>query len=115
MIDPYELSLVETTDDLELFVWWRECRIANENVWARLLPGDLAVRLFDAGIRSVAAVAALREDDTHLTAIAKVPEYRTALVAAAQEWKPLPATWRREQANTYGLRVPEPPKDAAKK
>lgn len=118
VIEPYELSLIETTDDLELFVFWRECRIANENVWARLLPADLAVRLFDAGVRSVAAVAALTENDTTLTAAAKVPEYRSALVEAARDWVPLPAAWRREAAGTYGLRVPdtvERPKDGAKR
>ena len=105
MVDPYELSLIETTDDLELFVFWRECRLVNENIWARLLPPDLAVRLFDAGIRSVAAVAALVDDNERLVAITHVAEYRMALLAAARAWPPLPDGWRREVAGIYGLRL----------
>ena len=104
VVDPYELSVAETVDDLELFVFWRECRRREGNLWARLLPDDLAVRLFDAGIRSVTALAAAPEHDGRLRQIAVVREFRVELLRAARVWRLLPEAWRQEVAGFYGVR-----------
>lgn len=101
----YELTLLETTDDAEMFVFWREQKLKNENVWARSVPSDLNVHLFDRGVRSVKAVAALKPS-AKVLAVIPVAEWREALIDAAKAWAPLPDGWRKAVAGTYGLRVP---------
>ena len=101
--DPYELSAADTVDSLELFVWWQQTR---PHVGRGLVRADLAIQLFDGGIRSVAAVAALHPAASALATRVAVPEWRQEIVRAARDWVPLPLEWRQQMAGTYGLLKP---------
>lgn len=102
-ISGYELTLCQTVDDLELFVWWQETRLVPGNRWARLVREDLAVQLFDRGIRSVAAVAAQGGTGPVLAELVPVQDWRAQIIWAAHQWAPLPREWREDAMRRYGL------------
>lgn len=109
VLTPYEASIVETVDDVELFAWWHETRGDPVNKWARLLPEDLGVSLFDAGLRCVEDVAVPGAPQyVLLKRCVGLEGFRPPLwdrvMMAAQAWEPWPEAFRAQLAAQHSLR-----------
>jgi hypothetical protein len=116
-ISPYELVLAQTVDEAELFTWWRETRGEPGNRWARLLPADLGVQLYDAGIRSLGRIRTALLDGSEgpfdppaYQALQELvgdggfePPFSRRLVNAALQWELWPVTFRQQLCGRYGF------------
>ncbi len=112
VITPYEASILETVDDLELFAWWHETRADPARQWARLLPENFAVELFDHGFRSVRALISGRSGPILRAFCQDYPGFDPSLAvrirAAAAAWDPWPEAFRRHLAAQHSLRYEAP-------